>query len=67
MRVHPAEPLRDPFRIVPWLATGRRLTLAALDTLERAVLNLRAVLETTRDNGPEPSRTAALRDRRWLH
>ena len=32
MRAHPAEPLRDPFRIVPWLATGRRLTLAALDT-----------------------------------
>jgi hypothetical protein len=64
------EPLRDPLINFPWMAVGRRAAVAALDTVERAVTNLRKVLVS--HSAPDaasrmPEGLPEARDHRWLH
>jgi len=64
------EPLRDSLLNSPWLVAGLRMALAALDTVERMVTNLRTALEPVcpPGKGIDPSDgMSGVKDRRWLH
>ena len=70
MILHRIEPLRDPLVNFPWMAVGRQVAVAALDTIERAVTHLRRVLVS----GSAPDAASRMpedvpqdRERRWLH
>lgn len=70
MFLHRIDPLRDPFLNSPWMATGRRVALAALDSVERAVLHLRTALVSVSPPDGEraaPGTSSQTRDPRWLH
>ena len=70
MFLHRIEPLRDPLHNSPWLAIGRRMALAALDSVERTVFHLRTALVSVAPPGVEgaaPGTPPQTRDPRWLH